>query len=114
MPKKTAGRSGDPSKYNSGKQETDRLLTNLYYNKKFATEAKKQHDMGYSNPLDTRFRNKVDKNGLTAVDRQAVKVSRMRTELAGKKAYQYSWIAKGAKANELAVKKAALKKRMGK
>lgn len=103
------GKLGDPIMYNKGKQWADQAATDAYYNSKQKAESDKLEAMGGSNPFDMRFRGKTDKNGNTAVDLQEQKVHRMGQTLAGRKAYQKQWIAKGAMANEAALKAKALK-----
>lgn len=102
------GKLGDPIMYNKGKQWADQAATDTYYN----NQLKKQNEIerntpGYM-PLDFNV-GPMDKNGDLAIDRESRKTRLMGTLAPGKKAYQKQWIAKGAMANDAAVKAKALK-----
>jgi hypothetical protein len=102
------GKLGDPIMYNKGKQWDDKAATDSYYNKQLDKQNKiVEKTPGYF-PLDFNLGPK-DKNGEYAIDRESTKLARMGTLAPGKKAYQKQWIAKGAMANEAAVKAKALK-----
>jgi hypothetical protein len=81
--------------YTRGKSDSDKAKTDSYYNDKFSKVVanEKQYSL-----LDAAFNPKTAEK----LEKASIATSRAMTRLPGEKAYQKSWIAKGAKANALA------------
>lgn len=104
-------KKSDPAlSYTPDAQRRDRQATKDYY----GNQLRKQNEIerktpGYF-PLDVLNLGPTDKNGDLAIDRESRKTRKMALDLPGKVADQNRWIARGAKANAIAIAKVKAKK----